>query len=810
MSDDIDRSALPIPDPTFTGTIRRTLEGAVPDWNLVTPVSPPAGAPNVLLVLIDDAGFGHPSTFGGAVDTPNYTRLAEGGLRYNRFHVTALCSPTRAALLTGRNHHAVGLGAVTETPTGFPGYSGFAPKDAASLPRILQGNGYATAAIGKWHLTPDHEQGPAGPLDRWPNAWGFDYFWGFLGGESGQYDPLIAENQQIVGVPARETAGEGYYLPDDMTDKAVAWLHRMRAQSADKPFFMYYSTGCSHAPHQVPKKWSDKYEGCFDGGWDRYREETFQRQKDLGVIPPDAQLTPSPANPEGSGPAFPAWDSLDDDEKRVYARQMEVFAGYQENADWNVGRLLDAIDEMGELDDTLVIWIWGDNGASMEGTLTGTFNELTTENGVPLTAEQQFEMIALHGGLPAWGTELLQPHYSAAWAWAGNCPFQWGKQVASHLGGTRNPMVVHWPARTSGHEGLRSQFTHVTDVAPTVLGVAGLPVPTSVDGIAQQPMHGFSFASSFVDPAAPEHHTHQYFEIYGNRGMYKDGWWLSTMLPHLPWDLSPQTMQQFAPGVWHPDQDPVELYYLPDDFSQANDLAPGNPAKVQELRELMYAEMDKYHVTPLLAALGAFWGIVAPPPTQTSYPFAGDVENVAPGMIPPIYAHSYSITADLVVPDGGAEGVIVAEANHLGGFSLYVEDGTLRYTYSMLGVKVYRVAATGTLPTGDVQVRMQFTATTPGTLGTGGTVTLYVGDDEVGSGTMDNSVPHRFTAYSGMDVGRDGGAVVERSYAAKAPFAFTGTVKQVVFDIVPLASADDELAAHQAAVQGKVVSGINA
>ena len=809
MSDQVDRSELPIPDPTFTGTIHRTLEGSVPDWNIVSAVEPPQGAPNVLLVLIDDAGFGNPSTFGGAIATPNFTRTAEGGLRYNRFHVTALCSPTRAALLTGRNHHAVGLGAVTETPTGFPGYSGFAAKDAASLPRILQGNGYATAAIGKWHLTPDHEQGPAGPLDRWPNAWGFDYFWGFLGGESGQYDPLIAENQTIIGVPA----GDGYYLPDDMTDKAIAWLHRMRAQDADKPFFMYYSTGCSHAPHQVPSQWSDKYAGLFDSGWDQYREETFQRQRQLGVIPPDAELTRSPANPEGSGPddrAFPAWDSLREHEKRLYARQMEVYAGYQENADWNVGRLLDALDEMGELDDTLVIWIWGDNGASMEGTLTGTFNELTTENGIPLTTEQQLELIAIHGGLPAWGTELLLPHYSAAWAWAGNCPFQWGKQVASHLGGTRNPMVVHWPARVSGREGLRSQFTHATDLAPTILDVARIPAPTSVDGISQQPMHGFSFASSFVDPAAAEHHTQQYFEIYGNRAMYHDGWWLATMLPHLPWDLSPQTMAQFAPGVWHPDQDPVELYYLPDDFSQAHDLAADNPGKVQELRELMYAEMDKYQVTPLLAALGSFWGIVPPPPTQTTYPFSGDVDNVAPGMIPPIYAHSYSITADLVVPEDGAEGVIVAEANHLGGFSLFVQDGTLKYTYSMLGVKVYRQEATSTLPTGEVQVRMEFTADTPGTLGTGGTATLFVGDQQVASAAIDNTVPHRFTAYAGMDMGRDNGTVVERSYARQAPFPFTGTIKQVVFDIVPLPTTEDEMAAHQAAVQGRVVSGINA
>ena len=448
-----DRTVLPIPDPNFGGTIGRTLDASVADWTINMTPSPPEGAPNVLLVLIDDAGFGNPSTFGGPVSTPAMTRVAEQGLRYNRFHVTALCSPTRAALLTGRNHHTVGFGSIGEFPGPFPGYSANVPKDCAPFVRALQGNGYSTAGFGKWHLTPDHVQGAAGPFDRWPNAWGFDHFWGILGGEAGQYDPVITQDNTTIGVPEGED-GKQYYWPDDLTDQAVRWLHEVRAQDQEKPWFIYYSTGCSHAPHQVAVEWSEKYRGKFDQGWDVLREETFERQKTLGVIPPDAELTPRPD-------ALPAWDSLSDSEKKLYARQMEVYAGFQENADWNIGRLLDAVEEMGELDNTLVIYIFGDNGASLEGTITGSFNELTMQNGIALTAEQQLSLIEQYGGLDAWGTDAYAPHYAAAWAWAGNTPFQWGKQVASHLGGTRNAMVVSWPERIKDAGGLRTQFTHV-------------------------------------------------------------------------------------------------------------------------------------------------------------------------------------------------------------------------------------------------------------------------------------------------------------------------------------------------------------
>ena len=792
---DPNRTELPIRRPAFSGSAAKTLDGSVPDWNLIGHVTPPAGAPNVLLVLIDDAGFGNPATFGGPIATPNYTRLAEGGLKYNRFHVTALCSPTRAALLTGRNSHRVGVGSVGEFAGGFPGYSATLPRDCAPLPRILRDNGYSTAAFGKWHLTPDGQQGPAGPLDRWPNGWGFDYFYGFLGGGASQWDPCLAENQKIIGTPAEYyDEDDPYYFPDAMADKTIEWLHGVRGQDAEKPFFIYFSTGCSHAPHHVAQEWADKYKGKFDQGWDALREETFARQKELGVIPADAELTPR-------NEAFPAWDDIPEHLKTFYARQMEVYAGYSENADHNVGRVIDAIEELGELDNTLILWIWGDNGASMEGTVTGSFNEMTMQNGIPLTDEMQVQLSERYGGADAWGGQLMDPHYGAAWAWAGNTPFQWGKQVGSHLGGTRNPLVIRWPSHLAETQLIRSQFTHVTDIAPTILDLAGIPVPSTVDGIAQEPMHGTTFAATLTDPAAGEHHTQQYFETVGNRAMYKDGWWLAMRTPRIPWVLTPDALAPYAPGVWDPDTDPVELYYLPDDFSQAHDLAAEHPDKVAELKELFWAQAEKYHVLPLLAALSTFFGMVPPLAEKSTFEYRGDVQNVLSGMIPRIYNHSYTISADLVVPDAGAEGVIVAEGDHLGGFSLFVDDGRLTHTYSMMGVFIFRQQADQALPTGEVNVRMEFAADAAKPA-TGGEVTLFVNDAPVAKGRMDHTVPVRFSGYAGMDIGRDNGGVVDRGYEDRKPFAFTGTVKKVTFDIKPHLTDDDEHEVHAAAHRG--------
>ena len=798
-----DRSKLPIRKRPFGGAANRTLGGSQPDWEELGHVEPPDGAPNVLLVLIDDAGFGNAGTFGGPIDTPNYSRIAEQGVRYNRFHVAALCSPTRAALLTGRNSHAVGFGSVGEFSTGFAGYTAFVPDDCVPFPRILRDNGYSTAAFGKWHLTPDGQQGPSGPFDRWPVGWGFEYFYGFLGGGASQWDPCLAENQKVIGTPAEFYDEENpYYLPDAMADKTIEWLHAIRGQDAKKPFFAYFSTGCSHAPHHVSEAWAAKYKGKFDQGWDKLREETFARQKALGVIPADAELTPR-------DDAFPAWDGVPDKLKPFYARQMEVYAGFSENADHNVGRVIDAIDELGELENTLVLWIWGDNGASMEGTVTGSFNELTMQNGIPLTDEMQLQLSERYGGIDAWGGPMMDPHYSAAWAWAGNTPFQWGKQVGSHLGGTRNPLVVHWPDRITEAGALRSHFTHVIDIGPTILDIAGIPMPTHIDGIEQQPMHGVTFADSLTNGNAPERHTQQYFETVGNRSMYKDGWWLSMKTARIPWVLTPEAIKPYSPGVWDPDQDPTELYYLPDDFTQAHDLAAEHPDKVEELRELFWQEAEKYKVLPLMAPLAGFFGMVPPLPETARYEFRGDVENVLSGMIPRIYNHSYTITAELVIPPGGAEGVIVAEADHLGGFSLFVDDGKLTHTYSMMGVFVFRQQAEEPLPEGDVTVRLQFAADAAKPA-TGGEVTLFIDDRPVGKGRMDHTVPIRFSGYAGMDIGRDNGGVVDLSYEDRKPFAFTGTIKKVTFDVNPHPSTEEASETQKAVHHGHTAHALTA
>ena len=784
-----DRTLLPRPPQPFQGVAKRTLEGSRPSF--AEPVKAPPDAPNILLVLIDDAGFGNPSTFGGPIATPTLDKLAAEGLRYNRFHVTALCSPTRAALLSGRNHHAVGFGSISELIGGWPGYSTQWPTSAASIAQILEGNGYNTAAIGKWHLTPDAQQGPAGPFNRWPNALGFDYFWGFLGGENSQFDPLLAENNKIIGVPTEKN----FYFNDAMAAHSIAWIRGQKAQAPEKPFFLYFSTGASHAPHQVPKEWSDKYKGKFDQGWDKLREETFARQKQLGVIPANARLTLR-------DPAFPDWDSVPAELKKVYARQMEVYAGYQENTDHAVGRVVKAIEEMGLADNTLIIYIWGDNGASMEGTETGTFNEITTLNGIPLTGEQQLKAIKAYGGLDKWGGPDMDPHYAAAWAWAGNTPFKWGKQVASHLGGIRNPMVIVWPKRIK-KGGLRSQFTHCTDIAPTILEAAGLPEPKEVNGVAQTPMHGVSFLSTFDDANAPARHTQQYFEILGNRAMYKDSWIACWRLDRIPWKLDPETLARFAPGKWDPDKDRCELYNLDEDFSQAEDLAARYPDKVRELTALFWAEAEKYQVLPLLGEIANVWGFPKYSTEQTKFTYYNGTENIAPGMIPPIYNRSYSISADLYDPGRsgalglrpGTAGVIVAESSFLGGFSLYVERGHLKHTYSFLGLKLDTITSRGELPNGKVNVRYEFTADKPGELATSGTSRLFINGKQEAEGRLEHTVPFRFTGYAGMDIGTDNGlpAVPTFEYTKVLPKYFKGTIEKVEFDIKPEKLSNEDL-----------------
>jgi arylsulfatase A-like enzyme len=776
------QTVLPSPERPFAGIANRTLQGSKPDY--AVPPRAPAGAPNILLVLIDDTGFGNPSTFGGPIQTPTLDRLAEQGLRYNRFHVAALCSPTRAALLSGRNHHAMHFGSIAEVHGGWPGYDAQWPRAGASVAEVLRQNGYSTAAFGKWHLTPDDQQGPAGPFDRWPNALGFDYFWGFHGGEASQYDPLLVENNRIIGVPTQK----GFYFPEAMADQAVAWIRDQKSQAPDKPFFVYFATGASHAPHQVPKEWSDRYRGKFDAGWDKYREETFERQKKLGIIPADAKLT---ARPD----ALPAWDSLPSEQKKLYARQMEVYAGFTENADYQVGRVVRAIDDLGCGQDTLVIYIFGDNGASMEGTETGSFNENIMLNAIPLTAAQQLEAIEAYGGLKVWGEPRTHPHYAAAWAWAGNTPFQWGKQVASHLGGIRSPMVISWPKRIKDKNGLRSQFIHVTDVAPTVLEVVGIPAPEQVNGIVQMPMHGTSFAPTFDDAKAPERHTRQYFEMLGNRAMYEEGWLASCRLPRVPWKFDLDTVARFAPGVWNPEQDPWELYDLDEDFSQAEDLAAKYPQKLEELKALFWAEAEQYHVTPLLGGLALAWGLRPPDAGRTVFRYSQGTQNIASGMIPNVYNRSYTINADLDIKRNtcmawwcfGTDGVIVANGSFLGGFSLYVQGGKLHHTYSFQGLKIDTIAASEPLPTGKVNVRYEFTADVPGKMATGGTGRLFVNGAQVAEGRIEYTVPLRFSMYAGMDIGRDNGLPVSPNYYYywRSPFPFAGRIEKLEITLQP-------------------------
>jgi arylsulfatase A-like enzyme/uncharacterized membrane protein len=795
-----DRTKLPIPDRPFGGTAGHTLRESVSDWSFIAGPQAPADAPNVLVVLIDDAGFGSIDGFGGPVKAPTFTRVQEMGLTYNRFHVTAVCSPTRAALLTGRNQHRVGFGSIAEYPGPYPGYSAKRPRTCTPFPRVLRENGYVTGGFGKWHLTPDNVQGAAGPFDNWPKAWGFDHWWGFLSGAAGQYDPIITMDDSVLGVPEGRD-GEQYYFPDDLTDKAVEWLHAVRAQTADKPWMMYYSTGCAHAPHHVSKEWADRYKGAFDDGWDVLREQTLQRQKDLGIVPPDTELTPRPD-------LFPAWDSLSENERELYARQMEVYAGFQENADWNVGRLLDSIEEMGDLDNTLVFYIWGDNGASMEGTLTGSFNEMTFLNGIVLDADHQLALINDYGGIDAMGGVHTAPHVAAAWAHAMNTPFQWGKQMASHLGGTRDPMAVAWPRRIAPDQAPRAQFTHCIDVGPTVLEAVGIPEPTHVDGIEQEPMDGTSFASTFESAEAPEEHTLQYFEMFGGRALYQDGWWAASKPERIPWDFTADSLRPFGPETdWDPDRDVRwELYYLPDDFSQARDVAADHPDKVKELQELWWQEAERNRVLPLWAGASIMFGDLPPLPTVTRFRFHGDVQNIQRGMVPRIFGRSYAIEADLVVPDGGAQGVIVANADFIGGFALWVDGGgLLRHSYSLLGVEHYQQVADQPLPSGEVKVRMLFESDEP-TPGSGGTVTLHVGDRQVGEGRMPKTVPIAFSSYAGMDIGRDNGLVVDLAYEDQAPYAFTGTVEHVVFDLTPMAH-EDETALHQHAATHQLGQG---
>jgi arylsulfatase A-like enzyme len=764
------RDVLPIPDVTPVGVTTYDAKDPETKYPPIRDVHPPEGAPNVLIVLIDDVGFGASSAFGGPIATPNAERLAATGLKYNRFHTTALCSPTRQALLTGRNHHTVGMGGITEIATSAPGYNSIRPNTCAPLAETLKLNGYSTAQFGKCHEVPVWQTSPMGPFNAWPTGSGFEYFYGFIGGEAHQYYPALYEG--TIPVEPEKTPEEGYHLMTDMTDRAIKWIRQQKALMADKPFFAYFAPGATHAPHHVAAEWADRYQGQFDDGWDALRERTFTKQKELGVIPADAELT-------ARHDEIPAWDDMPDELKPVLSRQMEIYAGFLEFTDHHVGRLLDALQDLGVLEDTLVYYIIGDNGASAEGTLNGTFNEMINFNGAAAleTPEFMIERLDQFGGPDSYN------HYAVGWAHAMCAPYQWTKQVASHWGGTRNGTIVHWPAGIKSSGEIRSQFSHVIDVAATVLDVAGIPAPTYVNGVQQEPIHGMSMRGSFDDAAAPEHRETQYFEMFCNRGIYHRGW--TAVTQHgTPWLLAEKVVPL--------DEDVWELYDTTSDWTQSNDLAKEQPEKLAELQRLFLIEAAKYNVLPLDDRRAErFIPELAGRPSLikgSRQLLFGGMGRLTENSVVNIKNKSHAVTAEIEVPDGGAEGVIIAQGGSIGGWSLYLKESRPRYCYNLLGIERFYVGSDTEVPAGTHQVRMEFDYEGPG-LGKGGTVTLYLDGDKVGEGKVDGTAPAVFSADDTCDVGQENGALVADDYPV--PNTFSGEVNWVEIDIAEAAADDD-------------------
>jgi arylsulfatase A-like enzyme len=755
------REVLPIPDVMPSGLT--TYDAKDPDTAFppITALRPPAGAPNVLIVLVDDAGFGSSSAFGGPCNTPTFERLAGQGLRYSRFHTTALCAPTRAALLTGRNHHSVGMGSITETATSAPGQSSLRPNTKAPLAEMLKLNGYSTAQFGKCHEVPVWQTSPMGPFDMWPTGSGFEYFYGFIGGEDNQWNPALYEGTTPIEPPS--TPEEGYHLTEDLADKAIAWVHQQKALMPDKPFFMYFSLGATHAPHHVPTDWIAKYRGQFDDGWDAQRERTFARQKELGVIPADAELTQRHAE-------IPAWDDMPDEMKPVLARQMEVYAAFLEHSDHHVGRLVDAIEQLGALEDTLVYVIVGDNGASAEGTLNGAFNEMSNFNAMAELETPEF----MASMIDKFGSPESYNHYSVGWAHAMDTPYQWTKQVASHWGGTRNGTIVRWPRGIAAKDEIRNQFCHVIDVTPTVLEVAGLPHPTMVNGVMQAPIEGTSMAYSFDAPDDPERHDLQYFEMFGNRGVYYKGW--SAVTKHrTPWVMGAAEIPAFDDDVW-------ELYDGTKDWTQARDLAKEMPDKLHELQRLWLMEATKYNVLPLddRGAERLNPDIAGRPQLVrgNSQVLFGGMGRLSESSVLSIKNKSFSVTAEIVV-DGAANGPIIVQGGRFGGWSLYAKDGTAAFVYNLLGIQQFTTEAEQPVPEGTHQVRMEF-AYDGGGLAKGGGVTLYYDGRQVGEGRVGATQPFVFSADETTDVGYDAGTPVS---ADTPPGRFTGKVNWVRLDL---------------------------
>ena len=758
------QEALPFP-PTPSGSIAgRTMQESVYRPR-ATPRRLPADAPNILIVLIDDAGPALPATFGGEVLTPTMDRIVNDGIAYNRFHTTAMCSPTRAALLTGRNHHRVGNGQIAELANDWDGYSGVIPRSSALVAEVLKDYGYATGAWGKWHNTPAVETVPAGPFENWPTGLGFEYFYGFLAGEASQYEPNLVRNTTSVLPP--KTVHEGYHLSEDLADDAIGWLRRHRAYQPDKPFFMYWASGAIHGPHHIAREWADKYKGKFDDGWDAYRERAFRRAKEKGWIPADAELTPRHET-------MPSWDSIPEDERPFQRRLMEVAAGFTEHVDVQVGRVVDEIDRLGYGDNTLIFYIWGDNGSSAEGQ-SGTISELLAQNGIPSSIRQHIDALAELGGLDELGSHKTDPMYHAGWAWAGSTPYKGTKLLASHFGGTRNPMAVRWPAKIKPDTVPRAQFHHVNDVVPTIYEILGITPPRTVNGIEQDLIDGVSFAYTFDDPQARGRLLTQYFEVMGSRSIYHDGWMACAFGPRTPW------LPGLPPGIheWTPDRDAWELYNLEEDWSQSNDLAANMPGKLAQMKELFLIEAAKNKALPIG---GGLWIPVLHPemrvsPPYTEWTFSGDMVRMPEFCAPALGNRPNVVTIDAVIPEN-ANGVLYKFGANSAGLTCFVEDGILCYEYNLFIIQRTKIRATEKLPRGKVKISVETRYVVPRP---GGPlkVSMKVGDKMVAEGTVPISAPLLFTANDCLDIGIALGSPVSLDYCEKAPFKFNGTIEQV-------------------------------
>jgi arylsulfatase A-like enzyme len=759
----INGQSIPAQAPPFGGTINLDAQHSKSWWP--PQVVPPKGAPNILLIMTDDAGYGVSGTFGGVIPTPTLDQVAATGLRYTQFHSTALCSPTRAALITGRNHHSVGFGVISEQATGFPGYDSILGLDNATIGAILKEHGFATSWFGKNHNTPSFQYSMAGPFDQWPTGMGFDYFYGFMGGETNQWAPYLFRNQtQIfpwIGKP-------NYNLTTDLADEAVSYLKQVDAAAPDKPFFLYYVPGGTHAPHQPTQDWIDKFKGKFDMGWNAMRDEIFANQKRLGVIPANTQLTPWPDS-------LPKWDTLDADSKKLFARQAEVYAAYVAYTDHEIGRVIQEVKDEGKLDNTLVIYIEGDNGTSAEGSTVGTPFDLAAIQSIDVPVKEQLKFY------DAWGSPATTPHMSVAWSWAFDTPFKWTKQIASHFGGTRQGMAISWPARIKDAGGIRTQFHHMIDIVPTILEATGIKAPQMVNGIPQKPIEGVSMAYTFekANANAPSTRTTQYFEMFGNRAIYHDGWIASTTPPEPPWLLGTKQMPDVIDGYnW-------ELYNLNEDYSQANDLAAKNPDKLHELQELFLVEAAKYNVLPLDNSILA--RLLTPRPSatagRTEFSYSGEVSGVPPSAAPDLLTKSYTITADVEIPAGGAEGMLATLGGHFGGYGLYLVKGKPVFTYNLLALERFRWAGDEALAPGKHTIVFDFTYDGPG-FGKGGTGVLSVDGKAVATQKIPHTTPFLITIDETFDVGVDTRySVDDDDY--QVPFRFTGKLDKVSFKLGP-------------------------